>query len=327
MDVNFIVDKVDMVEFVQKYVELTQKGNDWWGHSPFNKNDMNPSFSITPSKKSYYDFSAGFGGDLVNFVEKIENVSFIEAMNILADFAGVKNTENIFYKKLDILKSIQKYKPVHKEEAVIKRKILSENVMDIYDDNPEKLQVWIDEGISFESLNKFKVKYDLFSDRIVMPIRDISGNIINICGRTCDEHFKQNKIPKYIYYHKLGTIDFFYGFSENLENIRASNEILLFEGAKSVMKADSWGIKNSVAILTNHINIHQIRLLMSLHVNIVLCLDKGVDVKKDNSFLRVASRSNVFYLEDNQNLLDDKDAPVDKGKEVFLRLYSNKKPM
>ena len=115
-----------------------------------------------------------------------------------------------------------------------------------------------------------------------------------------------------------------YGFSENLEAIRKKHEIILFEGCKSVLLANTFGIQNTGAILTSHVNPAQVKLLARLGCDVVFALDKDVDIREDFNISKLKNYVNVFYLYDRDDLLNEKDSPVDQGKEVFLELYRNK---
>lgn len=193
-----------------------------------------------------------------------------------------------------------------------------------YEKNDAKLDVWRREGISDESLEKFQVRYDPMSNRLVYPIRDADGNIVNVGGRTLEPEYKALGLRKYTYFYSWGTINTIYGLSDNIEAITKENEIILFEGCKSVLIADTWGIHNTGAILTSHLSANQMKLLAKLGVHVTFALDKDVDPQKDRNIARLRQYNNVFLLRDVDGMLDEKDAPVDKGQEVFIKLYEKK---
>ena len=196
--------------------------------------------------------------------------------------------------------------------------------MERYEKRPDKLAVWEQEGISRASLDKFQVRYDGFSDRLVYPIRSPEGKIVNIGGRTLDEHWKEKNLRKYTYFMSWGELKTIYGFAENLENIKRQGEIILFEGCKSVLMADTWGINNAGAILTSHLNPNQMKLLIELGCRVVFALDKEVSIRSDHNIARLKQFVNVEYIWDGAGLLDEKDSPVDKGPEVWKKLYEGR---
>ena len=79
----------DIVDIVSQYVKLTRRGSTYFGLCPFH-NEKTPSFSVTPSKQMYYCFGCGAGGNVFNFVMEYENYTFGEALQHLADRAGVQ---------------------------------------------------------------------------------------------------------------------------------------------------------------------------------------------------------------------------------------------
>lgn len=198
--------------------------------------------------------------------------------------------------------------------------------MERYEKRDDKLMIWKQEGISEQSLKRFQVYYDSFSDRIVYPIRDVNGNIVNIGGRTLDPRWKAKQQRKYTYFFPWGgSMNTIYGLFENNKYIQESHEVIVFEGCKSVLIADTWGIKNCVALLTSHLSPNQFNLLVRLRCHIVFALDKDVNIKDDNNIRRLQHYANVDYLKDVDGLLDAKDSPVDKGCEVFRKLYQERR--
>ena len=119
-------------------------------------------------------------------------------------------------------------------------------------------------------------------------------------------------------------MDVIYGLFENMDAILSAHEVILFEGCKSVLLANTWGIHNTGALLTSHLNPQQLKILVRLGVRVVFALDKDVRVRDDHNISKLKQYVNTFYLWDREDLLDEKDAPVDKGQEVFKRLYEQR---
>ena len=115
-----------------------------------------------------------------------------------------------------------------------------------------------------------------------------------------------------------------YGLFENREEILKKNEVILFEGMKSVLIARGYGFKNTGAILTSHLNPGQMKILARLGVRVVFALDKDVKIKQDRNIEILRRYVNVEYIYDFKDLLDEKDSPVDKGAEVFSKLYETR---
>jgi hypothetical protein len=101
-------------------------------------------------------------------------------------------------------------------------------------------------------------------------------------------------------------------------------EIILFEGAKSVMLADTWGVTNAAALLTSHLNPHQLIILAQLACRAVFALDKGVSIKDDENIRRLKRFIEIEFVWDMSGLLDDKMSPVDSGLEAWEKLYNSR---
>ena len=147
---------------------------------------------------------------------------------------------------------------------------------------------------------------------------------MNIGGRTLNPNYKENGIRKYTYFSQWGSMNVVYGLFDNLESILDAHEVIIFEGCKSVLLADTWGIHNTGALLTSHLSANQLKILAGLGVRVVFALDKDVNVREDHHIKVLKNYINTEYLYDVHNLLEAKDSPVDKGKDVFVELYENR---
>lgn len=292
------------------------------GLSPF-KDENTPSFSVKRDPPFFYCFSSGKCGNILNFIQYYFNCSTIEAVQKIKEYAGIDGEISLPHEKMAATKDCKKFMRKQSTEKTSKSVVLADNFMERYSSNPEKLAAWESEGISEEVLDKFQVKYDEFSNRLVYPIRNLEGKIVNIGGRTLDPRWKEKELRKYCYFYSWGTIDTIYGISENIDSILEKKEVIIFEGCKSVLLAQSWGIKNCGAILTSHLSRNQMKILARLGCKVVFALDKEVDVLNDRNIQKLKSYVNVFRYVDKDNLLEEKDSPVDKGAEIFNQLYKN----
>lgn len=287
------------------------------------KSENTPSFSVRRETNSFYDFSSGRGGSILNFIRYYNKCSFPEAVEILKRYAGCEG-ELAVQKKLVAVEVAKKFRPHKKQSKASKVTVLPDDYMMRYSQNPDKLAIWEQEGISLESMRRFQVGYDAFSDRLVYPIRNIQGQIINVSGRTVDPQWKEKGLRKYTYFKPLGVLETIYGLAENREEILRKREIILFEGAKSVMMADTWGIKNCGAVLTSHLSAVQMKILAGLGCRVVFALDKDVTIRDDQNIAKLKRYVSVEYLFDREGLLDEKMSPVDAGREVWERLYETR---
>lgn len=323
MDLEELINSIDIVEYISQFVELEEKNGEFWGLSPFST-EKTPSFSVRRETNSFYCFSSGVGGNVFTFVRFYNKCSAKQAVDILKAYAGIEGVDVKPRGKLAATIACRKYLRRIPNKKASKMKVFPENCMDRFEKREDKLAVWEAEGISKESLDRFQVYYDAFSDRLVYPIRNISGEIVNIGGRTLDPQWKEKDLRKYTYFSGWGEMSVIYGLFENMDAILEKKEIIIFEGCKSVLIANSWGIKNTGCLLTSHLNPAQMKILAKLGMRVVFALDKEVDIRKDHNINRLKQYVNVEYVWDRGNLLEDKDSPVDKGVDVFMNVYENR---
>ena len=326
MELSDLLKRVDIVKYISQYVELTENSGEFWGVSPFTfPPEKTPSFSVRRENGTFFDFSSGIGGNVFTFIRYYHKCSGREAIEILKRYAGIDGEISTQTNKLSAVEVLQRFLPPKRTQKTAKATVLPDQYMERYEDNPGKLQVWKSEGISDASLARFQVKYDAFSNRLVYPIRSPDGKIVNVGGRALDPAWKEKGQRKYCYFFPWGSMTTIYGLSENVNDILQKHEIILFEGCKSVLLADSWGIRNCGALLTSHCNPNQMKLLASLGCRVVFALDQDVDVTTDHNIAKLKRYVNVEYIKDDSGLLQPKDAPVDQGPEVFKSLYKNRK--
>lgn len=322
MELTDLIESIDILEFISQYTEFTEKNGEYWALSPL-KEENTPSFSIRKEEQTFYDFASGVGGNVLTFVRYYFKCGYGEAIERLKEYAGMDGNIQP-HRKLSATEVAKRYSSPAKRQKQSKIAILPDDYMERYEKRADKLAVWEAEGISRASLDKFQVYYDSFSDRLVYPIRNAEGKIVNVGGRTLDKAWKEKGLRKYTYFKPWGELNTIYGLAENLQSIKEKREIILFEGCKSVLLADTWGIHNAGSILTSHLNPNQMKLLAKLGCKVVFALDKDVPVREDHNINRLKQFVKVEYIWDSANLLDEKDAPVDKGIEVWGKLYEGR---
>lgn len=326
MDLTELIESIDLVEYIGQYVdEFEERGGELWCRSPFT-DEATPSFSIRESEQVWKDFSSGLGGSVFTFCQYYHKLSKADTVKELQKYAGIDNLDSTTAhseRTTSAAMVAKKFAPKKQQKTTGTNTILPASYMDRFEDRPDKLEVWRKEGITDEAMRFFGVKYDGFSNCIVYPVIDNDGNIINVGGRTLDPDYKAKGLRKYTYFRGFpGGLNLIFGMYQNRDAIRDKNCIILFEGVKSVMLARGFGIENTGAILTSHLNPSQFKLLARQGVPVVFALDKDVDVTKDHNINRLKQYVNVSYLYDFKNLTGAKDAPVDKGEAVFKQLYA-----
>lgn len=296
----------DIVDVISSYVKLQKKGSTYFGLCPFH-NEKTPSFSVTPSKQMYYCFGCGAGGNVFTFLMQYENFTFKEAMEYLADRAGItlpKQEETPQMKKeadlrtrlLEINNEAGKYfyyqmrQPGGKRalaylkdrgltEETIKRFGLGYSNMysnDLY--QYLKKKGYSDEILKETGLIKVSEKggYDLFWNRVMFPIMNANGKIIAFGGRVMgDGEPKYLNSPETLVFDKSRNL---YGL--NYARTVRKPYMLLCEGYMDVISMHQAGFTNAVASLGTAFTMGHANLLKRYVNQAILTYDSdGAGVK------------------------------------------------
>ncbi len=241
--------------------------------------------------------------------------------------------------------TMPKMKPVQKivknwEEAMT---VYNYHVLECFTQQPRFLEPWSSEGIDYNVLTEFGVRFDMVRNRIVFPIYDHIGRLVGIKVR----NFNQKDIDegrkymplwhnKELYtYPKMMVA---YGFYQNRHSIKRAKEVIVYEAEKSVLKHGSLFTQNkSIAVGGGVFSIYHAHILkMSGVTNIVIAFDNDWDEDGDKKYgLKKAISEgkkikemgfNVEIMYDyDEELLDNKDAPIDKGRAVYSKMYRDRK--
>lgn len=321
-----INENADLFEYVSQFIEMEQRGNDYFGHCPLHI-DNAPSFSITPAKNSYYCFSCGKSGGIIGYLMDYEGLPFDKAVKKAAELAEMDLSKMCKSHTVSFLKKLRTY--ALKPNIAFEHDILDVSELDKYKKEP--IWEWIDEGIEPEVMDLFEIMADTKQNRIVYPVYDINGNLINIKARTRYANYKKMKIPKYINYYPVGVMDYFQSLNMTLPYIKEKNEVIIFESIKSVMKMYGWGYKNCVSAEKHTLTKEQENLLVKLKVNIVFAYDSDVNYRQKDvgkTLEKLKRVTNVYIIEDKHKLLggaETKNSPADCGKEIWDELYETRK--
>ncbi len=348
--------RLKVSQVVGKTVKLKKRGKEFIGLSPFS-NEKTPSFTVNDEKGFYHCFSSSEHGNIFDFLMKIKNYKFGEAVRTLASEAGLppyrftKHDEEK-EKRWKIYKSIlEKYSNFCHEELISgkypevmdylkKRKIPEKEIIffkigySSADNNYyEKLkEEFNDEHINSSGIFYFdekRKKYvDRFKNRIIFPVKSLNGSVLALGGRT----LSKTNFAKYINSPETE----FFKKGNNLYNINSARElrdnkeeVFIVEGYMDVVNLHKFGIQNTVANLGTAMTERQIELAWKFFKNPILCLDG--DDSGQRAALRAAERLfplikpsyNIYFLTLPENL--DPDSYINKyGKEYFIKLSKNK---
>lgn len=314
MNDRFVEDvksRVDLVEIVRKYAEVKKVGKNFSCKSPF-RNERTPSFSISPEKQMWYDFGASEGGDAISFIEKIENCSFREAVEILADMAGVSIPKDFGAdkgpskaEKQDLVTLHQKaaeffatiWQKSKKAQAYTESRGLTKDIVERWQlgyggeakDGLTKhlLKAGFKEaliaqsGVAFERSFGDQAMMDRFWGRIMIPICEPrNGDIIAFSGRDILEREKVGKYvnsPENPLYHKSSTL---FGLDRARQSIKDQDAVILVEGNLDVIFAHERGFHNTVATCGTALTDDHLRTLRRFTSNFYLAFDNDLAGKK-----------------------------------------------
>ena len=344
-----IKNSVDIVDIVSNYIPLVQKGKNFFGVCPFH-DDHSPSMSVSREKQVYTCFSCGATGNVFNFVMDYENVSFIEAVKIIATKAGIdvkintktkslKNSE--LYDIYDVsLKFYQnnintpngKIAKEYLYNRGINDKVISEFQIGLALKEKDLLYKILEKkGIKQNDIIKsgliLKNEYgykDIYYDRIMFPLYDINGRVVGYSGRI----YNNEDTSKYINTKETEIFkkgELLYNYHKAKDEARFTNTIIITEGFMDVIRAHTIGVKNVVATMGTAVTKNQISLIKRLASNVILCFD-GDDaglkatIACADMLLESGITPKIVRLEEN---LDPDEYILKYGKDKFLSKINN----
>lgn len=322
--INEIANKLDIVDVIERYQEpAKQSGDRMLFHCCVN-NDSTPSLTVNLSQNYYKCFSCGSGGNALSYLIKERKMHYKNAVGTILEMAGRDETTPIIVS--DGVKFFKKMKGRVCSPQYSNPERVYKNYSEYIKYTKEAPEEWVQEGIDPKVMDLFDVRIDTDSNRIVYPLYDSNGKFIAAKGRTRFAQYKLLGIPKYMSYSKIGICDFFAGMEVTKPFITENKKIIITEGIKSVYKLFGWGYKYCAAAETSSINEYQIKLLISMGLEeAIIAFDADKEVKKIAENLNILkSFIKVSIVTNKYNLLQNKDSPVDRGREVFEELMSNR---
>ncbi len=344
--VNEVIERNDIVDVINEYTRITQKGKNYMGLCPFHR-EKTPSFSVSQEKQLYHCFGCGASGNIITFIEKMENVDFRGAVKILADRAGIdiedkespasRKRERLF--KLNSAVGLYFYKTLYTKQgenarSYLKGRGLDDNAIKHYgigyappgwDDLLKYLNL---KGYDNETLEKAgliikgkKGYYDRFRHRVIFPIFNQYGRVAGFGGRVLD-----NSKPKYlnspetVVYNKRNIL---YGL--NLAKKSRKRSYIIVEGYMDCIALQKSGFLNTVASLGTSLTISQGRLLKRYANEAYICYD--ADIAGQEATLRGLKILDKLNMRIKIILIPEGKDPDEfirsNGKEAFSSLIKN----
>ncbi len=299
-----VLERTDLVELAREYVVLKKNGRNYIGLCPFHAEDT-PSFSISPDKQFYYCFGCHAKGNAIGFLMEMEHLSFPEALEKLADRAGItmekremtpaeertqKETQSM-YRMNQMAAEFYRRRLAERDGQAARDYLnrrgvgvasLEKFVLGFAPDRWDDLTLYLTKagfapellvkaGLSGQSEKDRTRYYDKFRGRIMFPIHDYKGNIVAFGGRIMGEGG-----PKYLntgdtpIFNKSQTL---YGLWFAGQEIRRQNQVILMEGYMDVIAAHQYGLENVVASLGTALTVSHGRLLKRYASEVLMAYD------------------------------------------------------
>ena len=294
-EINHIQSATSIVDVIGSYIPLEKRGKNYFGLCPFH-DDHTPSMSVSEDKKMYNCFTCHSTGNVFKFVQEYENVSFIEAVKIVAEKIGIDVNVDVktntrydkFYNMYDL--AVKYYqnniKTAEGKNALeyLHKRGLNDDLIKEFDigyanksnDTLSKLLInkgytekeLIDDGLS----NKSNTIYDLFRDRIVFPIHDSKGHPVAFSGRI----YEKSDAAKYVNTKETAIFkkgEILFNYHRAINEAKKKKKLILVEGQMDAIRVYAEGIKNVCATMGTALTNYHVKLLKKLNVEIVLCFD------------------------------------------------------
>lgn len=342
----------NIVDIISGYVQLKKRGKNFIGLCPFHQ-EKTPSFTVSDDKQIYHCFGCGNGGNIFKFLMEFKNISFVEAVEEVADSLGIKiqYDKEVYDEKQNELEEFYEInllaarffsdcllKSNEGEEAreYLKRREIKLQTQRSFGlgyapygwDNfilharENKIDLSKAKSLGLIDINEKGEYYDKFRHRVIFPIFSPNGRVIAFGGRTLE---KRDDIAKYLnspesqIYSKRKSL---YGLFQSKEDIRKLDRAILVEGYMDLISLYQAGVKNVVASSGTSLTEEQVQLLSRFTKNIIILFDA------DPAGQKASVRSIEILLKQNFDVKvitlpqgEDPDSFINKfGKEKFDEL-------
>lgn len=355
--IDEVLSKNDIVDVISRYVTLSRRGNNYWACCPFHM-EKTPSMSVKQDGQFFKCFGCGEGGNLITFLMKIENIEFLQALEILCKNVGMElptleeSNEMIAKKKLrdrllNIVSDTCNFYIENLTNTKAQAHVKYINNRGLTKEMQDKFKVGA--SIDFDSLPRFLKSrgytfdemmqagvvglgesgsyYDFYGGRVIFPIFNGLNEVVGFSGRDITnnpEKAKYKNTPQTMLFNKSGLI-YGYNFLRGLKKKRELDSIILVEGQMDVIACHQAGINNAIGCLGTALTANHAKDLAHLCNNIILCLDG------DNAGANATYKALTILREANMNVTvvrlegaKDPDEYIKKfGREQFIDAIAN----
>lgn len=348
--INEVCNNLDIVDVISNYLDLAPRGNNYFGLCPFHE-EKTPSFVVSKEKQIFHCFGCEppITGNVISFIMKKEEIGFLEALRKCSEMSGIDiglsnykaiKKENIFYKIYDdALKLYQN--SIFTVEGRSARDYLLNRGID--EDTIKKFDIGlainrkdvltkylVNKSYKYKDLLKSGLVsenngfYDMYRNRIMIPIEDDNGQVVGFSGRSLDK----NDPNKYI---NSQTSEIFkksellYNLNRAKEFIKKQGKIIITEGFFDVISCSLADVNNVVATMGTALTKEHIRKLKKLSKEVILCFDgdkAGINATLtcSNELIKNDIMPKIISLEEG---LDPDDYIRKYGKEKFKSKSEN----
>lgn len=300
--IDDILDRSDIVEIIDKRVQLKKTGRNYSACCPFHQ-EKTPSFSVNPDKQFYYCFGCGAGGNVIGFLMDYERMEFPQAVEALAGAAGLEvpreaainaqasvkaqNAYSILGKAENYFaQQLRQHSAAHSAIDYMKNRGLTgqiaqkfhigfappgwDNQLKALANDDSAKQLLIETGMLVENKEEGKC-YDRFRNRVIFPIRDTRGRVIAFGGRVLDDSKpKYLNSPESSIFHKGREL---YGLYEARQANRQLQRVIIVEGYMDVVALAQHNISYAVATLGTATSTDHLKRLFRFCESVVFCFD------------------------------------------------------
>lgn len=303
--IDEVKSKSDIVSTISKHLTLQKKGKTYWACCPFHY-EKTPSFAVNEAEQFYHCYGCGESGDVIKFIQKYENLSFVEAVKYLAQENNIKIPEiEQTTKDLQIMRQKEKcfralnlakefyIQELNKPTSQVAKNYLTSRQLDSqiakdfnigYSPNWDSLIDYLQkQGISLDTMKQAGLvetsekgkTYDVFGTRLMFPILNAYGDCIGFTARTLEKDSKFAKYknsPQSLIFDKSRTVYNIHSI-KNLKKEQKIDYIIICEGTIDVIAMHKAGFKNTVACMGTAITNYHAHELKRYSDKIILCLD------------------------------------------------------
>jgi len=297
--IDEVLNRTDIVEVINRRVPLKKAGRDYQARCPFH-DEKTPSFTVSPTKQFYHCFGCGAHGSAIGFLMDYDNLGFVEAVETLAESAGLEVPREADHDRGPDLRplytlmaqashfyrqQLRNHPQAHRAVAYLKSRGLTGEVAAKFqigyappgwdkllsalggDRDTEKRLVEC--GLIIEQEDG--KRYDRFRDRILFPIHDSRGRVIAFGGRVLgDDKPKYLNSPETPLFHKGREL---YGLYEARKTNNKLQRLLVVEGYMDLVSLAQFGILNTVATLGTATTREHLELIFRTCPGVVFCFD------------------------------------------------------